>query len=232
MVMLIHGSGDPGWGSFGAQADLADRYRLVLPHRSGYPPNPLQDAIDFERQAAELGVLLEPGTHIVGHSYGGVVSLFMVARFPERVASLTVIEPPAFGLVRGEPAAEELINALEPLKRESEPREYLAGFMRALGAPGEVPDPLPAADEAIVRATMVERWPWDGVIPLETIRAAGVPVLVVSGAHSAAFDAVCDVLVRELDAERAVLPGAGHFAQFVGPAFNDRLAAFVDAASA
>jgi hypothetical protein len=32
----------------------------------------------------------------------------------------------------------------------------------------------------------------------------------VSGAHSAAFDAVCDVLEERLGALSAVLPGAGH----------------------
>ena len=52
------------------------------------------------------------------------------------------------------------------------------------------------------------------------------PTLVVSGAHHQAFDAICEVLERELDAERANLPGAGHTAQRA-PGFNDTLAAFL-----
>ena len=36
------------------------------------------------------------------------------------------------------------------------------------------------------------------------------PKLVVSGSHHPAFDAICDVLERELPAERVVLPGYGH----------------------
>ena len=49
--------------------------RLVVPHRAGYPPNPPHERIDFEVQAGEIAELIEPGTHLVGHSYGGMVSL-------------------------------------------------------------------------------------------------------------------------------------------------------------
>ena len=38
--------------------------------------------------------------HLVGHSYGGAVALNAVRRFPRRVASLTLIEPVAFQLLR------------------------------------------------------------------------------------------------------------------------------------
>ena len=57
------------------------------------------------------------------------------------------------------------------------------------------------------------------------------PKLVVSGGHNEAFDAVCDVLEEQLDAERAICPGAGHSAQ-AAPGFNDVLAAFLARASA
>jgi pimeloyl-ACP methyl ester carboxylesterase len=62
------------------------------------------------------------------------------------------------------------------------------------------------------------------------LREAGFPVLVASGAHSPAFDAVCDVLERELAAERLVLPGSGHAVQRV-PGFNDALERFLVRAS-
>ena len=38
------------------------------------------------------------------------------------------------------------------------------------------------------------------------------------------------VIERELQAERAVIPGRGHSVQRVGQQFNDRLAAFIDEA--
>ena len=73
---------------------------------------------------------------------------------------------------------------------------------------------------------MVERGPWEAEIPLDVLAAEPFPKLVVSGAHHAGFDAVCDVLEARLRAERLVLPGYGHTAQR-HPAFNDALSDFV-----
>jgi hypothetical protein len=74
---------------------------------------------------------------------------------------------------------------------------------------------------------MVERPPWEAVIPLEELAAAPFAKLVVSGAHNPAFDAVCDVLEERLGAERAVLPGAGHSLPRA-PGYTGRLKAFLD----
>ena len=52
-----------------------------------------------------------------------------------------------------------------------------------------------------------------------------------SGNHSPAFDGICDVLEEQLPAERVVLEGFGHTVQR-HPEFNERLADFVDRASA
>jgi pimeloyl-ACP methyl ester carboxylesterase len=80
------------------------------------------------------------------------------------------------------------------------------------------------------RTLMVERYPWEARPPLDELAATPFPKLVVSGAHSAAFDAVCDVLAERLSAERAVLPGAGHSVQRLGEPFNELLTAFVERA--
>jgi pimeloyl-ACP methyl ester carboxylesterase len=211
-VVLVHGSvgnGDIAWAPV---RPLAERFELVIPNRGGYPPGPLLDRIDFEQQAGELAPLLADEAHLVGHSYGAVIALLMAARRPEAVASLTVSEPPAFALARGNPAVERLVAALAELfeRGESEPAEFLRRFNAIVGSTYVVPDPLPAELEQGIRALMVERPPWEAEIPLETIAAAPFRKLVVSGAHGPAFDAVCDVLEDRLAAERAVLPGAGH----------------------
>ena len=77
-----------------------------------------------------------------------------------------------------------------------------------------------------MRAMMVERAPWEAEIPLDALAAAPFPKLVISGAHHAAFDAICDVLEERLGAERAVLPGAGHSIPRA-PGFNERLTEFL-----
>ena len=230
-VVLIHGNGPPGWGAWDAARPLADRYRLVVTHRGGYPPNPPLDRIDFDHQADELAELVAPGTHLVGHSYGGVISLIMAGRIGDRLRSLTVVEPPALGLVRGNPAAEAVIADLQRISEaEGDPRTQLVAFLRAVGSTTEVPDPLPPGGEQLVQAGNAQRPPWEARFDFAAIRAADMPVLVITGGHNDAFEAIGDVIERELSAERAVLPGRGHSVQRIGPAFNQRLAAFIDEA--
>jgi hypothetical protein len=93
-----------------------------------------------------------------------------------------------------------------------------------------LPDPLPPWLERGARAALAERPPEEAAVPLDELAAAPFPKLVVSGAHSAALDAVCDVLVARLPAERAVVPGAGHSLPRA-PGFNDVLVRFVERAS-
>jgi len=98
-VVLVHGSVANGSLTWSAARGLSDSYALAIVDRPGYPPNPPLDEIDFEVQASEVAELLEPGDHLVGHSYGGVVSLLAAALQPD-LRSLTVLEPPAFGVAR------------------------------------------------------------------------------------------------------------------------------------
>ena len=79
-------------------------------------------------------------------------------------------------------------------------------------------------------ALMRERGPWEAEIALAELAALRLPTLVVSGAHSPAYEAICDVLERELHAERVVIPGHGHNPQ-LSPAFTDALSDFVARAS-
>ncbi len=218
----MHGSVANGEATWAAQRPLAERFELVVPNRPGFPPGPEIERVDFEADAAWLERYLEPGTHLMGQSYGGVISLLAAARRPELVASLTVIEPPAFALARGHPAVEAFIEHARQVT--GDPEAYLRAFLDLVGSP-QPAHPLPPGLLQGARMLIVERPPWEADIPLGALD--GVPALVVSGAHSAAFDAVCDVLEERLGAERAVLPGAGHSPQRLGEAFNERLASFV-----
>ena len=210
-VVLVHGSGGNAESAWAPLEALSDRFELVAPNRSGYPPGPLLERIDFEEQADELVPLLQDGAHLVGHSYGGLVALFMAARRPEFVLSLAVSEPPAFALGRGNREVEQLVERLEHSRRElQEPREFAAAFLGLVGSSAELPDPLPPDAEQSIRATMAERSPLEAELPLDELAATSFRKLVVSGAHHPAFDAVCDLLERRLGAERAVLPGASH----------------------
>jgi pimeloyl-ACP methyl ester carboxylesterase len=235
-AVFVHGSF--GWGeeTWREQRPLADRYKLLLIDRRGFGRSPANGHVDFEHDAADVAELLNGGAHLVGHSYGGVVSLLAAARRPEAVRSLVLIEPPAFGIARGDDTVEELIRNISSAGSTiRDPSDYRAAFLRGFGFPGESialrGDALAAA-----RASMTERPPWEAEIPLGELERAGLRVLLVQGdwcpapdsargLAGAAFRAVCDVLDERLHAERAVFPAA-HNPQKLGRIFNDRVRAF------
>jgi hypothetical protein len=144
-----------------------------------------------------------------------------------------VIEPPATRAAAGDPAAEAFAAGAIELWRDgpSDPEAFLRTFLAAVGSSFEPPSPLPPDLAQGARALRHERGPWEAEIPVAELRALPFPKLVVSGGHHAAFDAICDALERDLGAERAVLPGAGHGAQRA-PGFNDVLADFLERAEA
>lgn len=227
-IVLVHGSVGNARASWAPVLDaLAARHEVVLHTRSGYPPRPPEQRIDFDEQAEELAGELRAGDHLVGHSYGGVVSLLTAAGRTE-LGSLTVNEPPAFGVALDAPAVQEFLQAFEGFVPTT-PRAYLEFFMPLVGSSSALPDPLPPELEQGARAAMAERYPFEAKIQLEELAAASFPKLVVSGAHHPAFDAVCDVLEQRLSAERAVLPGAGHSLPRA-PGYAEALLAFVERA--
>jgi pimeloyl-ACP methyl ester carboxylesterase len=224
-VVLVHGSVGTGAVTWSAQAPLVGRFELVVVERSGYPPNPPQERIDFDKQAGELREILRPGDRLVGHSYGGVIAL--LAAPGAGLRSLTLNEPPAFSLARGDPAVEEFLAKME--QAPTEPRAYLEYFLPLVGVSMQLPDRLAPQLEAATRAAMVERPPHEAEIPLEQLAAELFPKLVVTGDHNPALDAVADVLERELPAQRVVLPGAGHNLPRA-PGYNNTLVRFLEAA--
>ena len=224
-VVLVHGSVGNGAMTWEAVRPLAERFELAIVDRPGYSPNQPRERLDFEEQAAEIGEIVGPDDHLVGHSYGGVISLLIAAG--HHVRSLTVNEPPAFGVARGNAAVEDFLMKVAAAPRD--PRGYLQHFLPLVGSTLTIPDPLPPPLEAGARAALAERPPHEAEIPLDELAAARFPKLVVSGGHSAAFDAVADVLEQRLGAKRAIVPGAGHSIPRA-PGYVDRLAGFLDAA--
>ena len=230
-VVLVHGSVFDGAVTWARQLSLAERFRLVIPDRRGYGLSPDADREDFEVDAIDIAELLGEGAHLVGHSYGGLIALLAAARRPAAVRSLVVVEPPAFAVARGDPAVEAFLEQARGWAERvpsSSPEEMLAAFLTLVGVdPSRLPKPLSPSLIRGARMLANERPPDEAVIPFESLSAASFPKLVVSGAHSAALDAVCDVLERRLPAERVVIPGRGHAVQTIGEPFNERIATFM-----
>jgi pimeloyl-ACP methyl ester carboxylesterase len=232
-LVFVHGSVLGARGTWGGQQALADRFELVFVERPGFPPNPPVERVDFESDAGLVAGLLEDGDHLVGHSYGGVVSLLAAAARPDVVRSLTVIEPPATRIALDNPDCAAFAAQGESVYASAaslDPETFLRSFLAAVGSSFEPPSPLPPELEQGARALMVERGPWEADIPLDALAKGEFPKLVVSGNHHPAFDGICDVLEERLSAERVVLEGYGHTVQR-HPDFNERLAGFVERAA-
>jgi len=228
-VLLVHGGASPytTWSPLGS---LKARWTLVRVHRRGYPPSPPPPGRghDFDIDAIDLASLLDSRRHIVSHSYGVLGTLIAASRAPERVRSLTLIEPPLYYLVPGDADVAQLERmGNEVLSHGLDADEaVLREFLRLAGAPHVGEGPLAEDVANGVRRAHGARLPGEARPPLDVLRDAGVPALVASGGHSPALEKICDALATALGAERLVAPGAGHFVA-AAPGFSDRLEQFL-----
>src|SRR5689334_19475703 len=105
-IVFVHGSVMGGRPTWSAQRELGDRFQIEILERPGFPPNPPVDYVDFADHALLVAAAVGDGAHLVGHSYGGVITLLAAAAVPDAVQSLTVIEPPAMAVARGNPVVD------------------------------------------------------------------------------------------------------------------------------
>jgi pimeloyl-ACP methyl ester carboxylesterase len=165
------------------------------------------------------------GAHLVGHSYGGLGVLFAAARRPDATLSLTLLEPATFALGQRHDAARALAADVRSLWDQALPDEqWVIQFLQAVGSdPDSLSPELVAAAVPLVPVLRRGRPMWEAELPLAALKSAGFPKLVVSGGHSAGFDAICDELAERINASRMVIEGAGHEIQFTGAPLNDAL---------
>jgi pimeloyl-ACP methyl ester carboxylesterase len=240
-VVCVHGSLSWGTFAFREQRSLAGSHSLVLPDRRGYGASALTGRSDFSMDADDIVTLLGDGAHLVGHSYGAVVAMLAAVRRPDAVRTLTVAEPAALSVARGDPAVEELIASLagvQAVASSLSPAEFALRFLEAFGYRRgvDMPDP-PKLNLKGIRAattTMTERPPWEAEIALDALASAGRPTLIVSGRWDnlaageaalgrRALGAVCDALARSLEARRVIIDGWAHGCQYSGEPFNGAL---------
>ncbi len=222
-VVLVHGSLATGAEEWEAQRPLAEQgFRLLVPDRRGYGKSPAAVGEDYLVDAEDVLDLMGDGAHLVGHSYGGLSVMFAAARRPEATRSLTVLEPGALDLGQDHPAARELTESVRDIwYRDLPDEEWVVRFLEAVGSdPSEFPPEF--LELALPLTPLIRRArPIFGVdLPLEELARASFPKLVVSGGHSAGFDALCDDLAERVGGQRLEVAGAGHEIQFTGEPIN------------
>jgi pimeloyl-ACP methyl ester carboxylesterase len=244
LALLLHGFAE-SFHMWRAQisALAAAGYRVVAPSQRGYCPTARPDTMDFSNYAFDhlladaMAVAAASGYgtrrfHLVGHDWGGSIAWGLADRYPERLASLSVLSRPhpvAFNRALAAPDGEQKRRSahhwwfLEPdatariladdarwlrerLKANGVPEAAIAAHLSVIGNPAAMDGAL-----AWYRARGAIR------APLGVIR---VPTLLIWG------DA--DDTVGRMAAEGTAefvsapyrfeaLPGVGHFAAEQAP---------------
>ncbi|MEU0882873.1 alpha/beta fold hydrolase [Lentzea sp. NPDC005914] len=226
-VVLVHGGVLGGRETWRAQRPLTERWTLLAPDRPGHGQSPPARQ-DFEPEAALIaGQLLDEPSHLVGLSYGAIVSMYAAALRPDNVRSLTIVEPPSAGVARGVPVVDAFGAATRGLIESGlDPAEGLRRFFPIAGVPIEVPDQPHETLLKGMRQLLTARPPDEAEPPLSALREAGFPILVVSGGHSEANEIICDTIARETGGQRAVCRGRDHLVP-EAPEFNALLESFL-----
>ena len=224
-VVLVHGSLATSAEEWEGQRSLTDEgFRFLAPDRRGYGDSPAAAGEDFLRDAEDIAELMGDGAHLVGHSYGGLGALYAAALRPDATLSLSLLEPATFTLGQTDPAARGLLAELRAKwDEEVDDEQWVVSFLKAVGSdPDEFPPDFLAAALPLVPVIRNGRAMFTADLPLDELAQATFPKLVVSGGHSAAFEAVCDDVANRIGASRAIAEGAGHEVQFA-PTVNDIL---------
>lgn len=227
-VVMIHGGAQgsisAGHRNFHAQEALGgDGFRLLVPDRPGHgqsadPGRPDNAEADGEWAAALIG----DGAHVVGHSFGGLVALNAANRGLDKVKSITLIEPALLKIATNNWAVRKLLLKLAsymilPYSNATRSRK----IMTLLG----IPDVFARSDEELSKTgsglkniklpskqVMVEQ--------LAAVKAAGIPLLIISGDWNPAFIATGEKAAEVGGGRHVVVPSEHHFPQWQGGDFN------------
>ena len=118
-----------------------DRFRTVIIHRRGYGgSSPPVAPFGIEDQARDCLALMDAlgvhRAHIVGHSIGGLIALQVAQVAPDRVRSLSLVEPALVGFIPGAVRAAQNLSQVGALYQAGNRLEALTTFLRGVSGEG------------------------------------------------------------------------------------------------
>jgi len=219
-VLMIHCSLARHESLLGLAGLLPDA-RVTLFDLPGHGRSAAWDGLrDYQQVCVAVAAdVVQPGSHVIGHSFGATVALRLAVERPDLVARLTLIEPVFFAAAAGTPehAAHARDFALFVAALQAGDRDTAARVFHGLWGAGDWDALKPRSrDEAVARIDLVVagaaaiEQDAAGILP----RLAGVqmPVTLVRGAMSPpVIGAVQAALAGAMpQARQVVIAGAGH----------------------
>jgi pimeloyl-ACP methyl ester carboxylesterase len=159
--------------------------------------------------------------HLVGHSFGGLVSLAVALRARARLASLVIVEAPAAEVLRDRGETEHY-GAFRQMtdryfaRHAAGDAEAIADMIDFYGGAGTFASWPPRVRGYAVETTAVNVLDWASAfafpLPAAALAAVNLPVLVVrGGASHPAVQRAKGLLADGLGAKLATIDGAAHF---------------------
>jgi len=224
-IVLVPG-GLSGWLSWIPHAERLSKERMVVRVQlrsvelaEAGEPFPEDYGIPTEREAL-LATVDELGLEsfdLAGWSHGGLVSLAFALVYPERVRTLTLIEPGAFWILRETGHASDALAGAEADDRLFTGRKIAVDDLKdflvraGLGEPGDDFESLPPWPVWVRNRQVLSIFGtlWDYTDSLERLRTLDIPVLAVRGTDTTELEAaVVDDLVATVPRGRLLeLPG-------------------------
>ncbi|SDK46972.1 alpha/beta fold hydrolase [Aliiruegeria lutimaris] len=213
-------------------ANLSNQVTVLAPDLPGHGDRPdWESGGDFMAASLEtLAELPQEPCHVLGHSFGAVVALEYALRTPERVLSLTLVEPVLFAAAASAQGRMEAANEWRELERLShaQDREAAAKYFTDTWGAGLPWECLPRPARAriveqihiVTDQTATLHHDGAGILSPGRLEALTVPVTIVSGSDSP--DVVRDIAgalaSRMPRARRVEIDGAGHMLPLNHPA--------------
>jgi len=206
---------------------LQDRYRILAPDLNGYGKSGRWPEGQRLEPAADPNILVQLAelaggpVHLAGHSYGGAVALEAARVLGNRVASLTLIEPVSFHLLRAvkhpqwnrvNGVGRRVVAAAGAGKTERAAQVYMSywiGLLKWWVTPRKMRDAVVSTvGKVAAEFAMIETMPWR---PGDYANI-GAPTRLLLGERSPkGAKAVIDVLEQVLPrAHTRIIRGAGH----------------------
>ena len=231
MVFLHSGVGSAGeWKQVFSL--WPDGYRLVAieAYRDGTGPGVTgrRTLDDYADQVYAVAEHVGAPVGLVGFSWGGATALRVASATPELVASLAVVEPEAYALLRTQDADAyaEICRLRDRWRAHVHAGRWYEAFEEFVdfyNGPGSFARWPPQRREAFLAAQQARGDLWhvllDDVLTLDALAGVTAPVQVIEGSQTSAVDhAICDVVRRHLPHSRhTLIEGAGHMIPLTHP---------------